>query len=147
MRPTHEGAKEIPIKGGATKLNLQHNFVNFRPSLSDPLRPDVLQVTAPGMSTASLSTNESKGFLTTDQSQVWKTELVLISQIIPDTQSRLRNFDKFMSPHEFTPIDTAVVGQKTPVVGQKPQPDNYIRDVINRLMKSKIIVVCQITLI
>jgi len=86
---TIEGTKEIPITGGATKLNLQSNFVNFRPSLSDPLRPNLLQVTAPA----------------------------------PDTQSRLRNFDKFMSPHEFTPIDTAVVGQVP-----QPQPDNYIRN-------------------
>jgi len=54
---TIEGTKEIPITGGATKLNLQSNFVNFRPSLSDPLRPDVLQVNAPasGMNTFQVS--------------------------------------------------------------------------------------------
>ena len=64
--------KEIPVKGGQV---LQHNFINFQPSLSDPRRPAVHLV----------------------------------------SETKLRGSNKFSAPAEFTPIDTAILGQ-APVI-------------------------------
>ena len=61
--------------GGVTQY--QNGFVNFHPSLSDPLRPDVKITT---------------------------------SSILPEPSGR-NSANSFQSPPEFTPIDTAVVGQ------------------------------------
>ena len=62
-------------EGGVTQY--QNGFVNFHPSLSDPLRPDVKITT---------------------------------SSILLEPSGR-NNVNSFQSPPEFTPIDTAVVGQ------------------------------------